>query len=109
MKTAGAADWRAFWSVPPRDLVARPGPEKLSQAFASNSSSEGEGLIGGQAAANSPPDGYTFLVAAATSIIMVLLGRFPMIIRVSKPWGGSATSYVASWFTPQRVRRHSRR
>jgi tripartite-type tricarboxylate transporter receptor subunit TctC len=33
------------------------------------------GLIGTKAAAKSPPDGYTFLVAAATSIVTVPLLR----------------------------------
>jgi tripartite-type tricarboxylate transporter receptor subunit TctC len=61
------------------DLVARPWAEKLSQAFRQQFIIENRGgasgLIGAEAAAKSPPDGYTFLVAAATSVITVPLLR----------------------------------
>ena len=61
------------------DLVARPWAEKLSQAFGQQFVIENRGgasgLIGAEAAAKSPGDGYTFLVAAATSVITVPLLR----------------------------------
>src|SRR4051812_13490241 len=61
------------------DLVARPWADKLSQAFRQQFIIENRGgasgLIGAEAAAKSPPDGYTFLVAAATSVITVPLLR----------------------------------
>jgi len=95
------------------DLVARPWAEKLSQAFRQQFIVENRGgasgLIGAEAAAKSPPDGYTFLVAAATSVITVpLLCKVPYDHTVSKLWGGSATSFATSWITPQSVRRHSK-
>jgi tripartite-type tricarboxylate transporter receptor subunit TctC len=61
------------------DLVARPWADKLSQAFRQQFIVENRGgasgLIGAEAAAKSAPDGYTFLVAAATSVITVPLLR----------------------------------
>ena len=61
------------------DLVARPWAEKLSQAFGQQFIIENRGgasgLIGTEAVAKSAPDGYTFLVAAATSVITVPLLR----------------------------------
>ena len=61
------------------NLVARPWADKLSQAFRQQFIIENRGgasgLIGAEAAAKSPPDGYTFLVAAATSVITVPLLR----------------------------------
>ncbi len=61
------------------DLVARPWADKLSQAFGQQFIIENRGgasgLIGAEAAAKSAPDGYTFLVAAATSVITVPLLR----------------------------------
>ena len=61
------------------DLVARPWAEKLSQAFGQQFVIENRGgasgLIGAEAVAKAPGDGYTFLVAAATSVITVPLLR----------------------------------
>ncbi len=61
------------------DLVARPWAEKLSQAFGQQFIIENRGgasgLIGAEAAAKATPDGYTYLVAAATSVITVPLLR----------------------------------
>ena len=61
------------------DLVARPWAEKLSQAFGQQFVIENRGgasgLIGTEAVAKAPGDGYTFLVAAATSVITVPLLR----------------------------------
>lgn len=61
------------------DLVARPWAEKLSEAFGQQFVVENRGgasgLIGAEAAAKAPADGYTYLVAAATSVITVPLLR----------------------------------
>src|SRR6185436_603332 len=61
------------------DAIGRPWADKLSQAFGQQFVIENRGgasgLIGAEAAAKSPPDGYTFLVAAATSVITVPLLR----------------------------------
>ncbi len=61
------------------DLVARPWAEKLGQAFGQQFVVENRGgasgLIGAEAAAKATPDGYTFLVAAATAVITVPLLR----------------------------------
>ena len=61
------------------DLVARPWAEKLSQAFGQQFIVENRGgasgLIGTEATAKAAPDGYTFLVGAATAIITVPLLR----------------------------------
>ena len=61
------------------DLVARPWAEKLSQAFSQQFVIENRGgasgLIGTEAVAKAAPDGYTFLVGAATAIITVPLLR----------------------------------
>jgi tripartite-type tricarboxylate transporter receptor subunit TctC len=96
------------------DLVARPWADKLSQAFRQQFIVENRGgasgLIGAEAAAKSAPDGSTFLVAAATSSSRChCCARSPMTIRAFKLWGGSVTSFAASWSTPQSVRRHSKR
>jgi len=61
------------------DLVARPWAEVLGKAFNQQFVIENRGgasgLIGTEAAAKAPGDGYTFLVAAATPIITVPLLR----------------------------------
>lgn len=61
------------------DLVARPWAEKLGQAFGQQFVIENRGgasgLIGTEAAAKAPGDGYTFLVAAATPVVTVPLLR----------------------------------
>jgi len=90
------------------DLVARPGAEKLSQAFRQQFIAENRGgasgLIGAQAVAKSPPDGYTVLAAASSIITVPLLrkapydhtnfqavGRLGDIVCRSQPSVGAAT------------------
>ncbi len=61
------------------DVLARPWAEKLTQAFGQQFVIENRGgasgLIGTEAAAKSPPDGYTFLFTGATTTVAIPLMR----------------------------------
>ena len=61
------------------DLVARPWAEALGKAFGQQFVIENRGgasgVIGAEAAAKAPPDGYTLLVSAATAVVTVPLLR----------------------------------
>ena len=61
------------------DLIGRPWAELLGQHFGQQFIVENRGgasgVIGTEAVAKAPPDGYTFLVAAATSVVTVPLLR----------------------------------
>ncbi len=61
------------------DVLARPWAEKLTQAFGQQFVVENRGgasgIIGTEAAAKSPPDGYTFLFTGSTTTIAIPLMR----------------------------------
>ncbi|MGE0765377.1 MAG: Bug family tripartite tricarboxylate transporter substrate binding protein [Hyphomicrobiaceae bacterium] len=61
------------------DLVARPWAEKLTEAFGQQFVVENRGgasgMIGTEAVAKAPPDGYTYLVSTTTSFITLPLLR----------------------------------
>ena len=61
------------------DLVARPWAEKLTQAFGQQFVVENRGgasgMIGAEAVAKSPADGYTYLLGTATAIVTLPLLR----------------------------------
>ena len=64
------------------DLVARPWAEKLTEAFGQQFVIENRGgasgMIGAEAVAKAPADGYTFLLATSTAIVTL-----PMLRKVS--------------------------
>ena len=57
------------------DLIGRPWAEKLTQAFGQQFVIENRGgaggMIGTEAAAKSPPDGYTFLLNPAATVTVI--------------------------------------
>jgi len=61
------------------DLVARPWAEKLTEAFGQQFVVENRGgasgMIGTEAVAKAPPDGYTYLVSTTTSLVTLPLLR----------------------------------
>ncbi len=72
------------------DLVARPWAEKLGQAFGQQFVIENRGgasgIIGAEAAAKSPPDGYTFFFSSNTATVSLpLLRKIPYDAKAFVP------------------------
>lgn len=74
------------------DLVARPWAQKLGQAFGQQFVIENRGgasgIIGAEAAAKSPPDGYTFFFSSNTATVTLpLLRKTPYNAKSFEPVG----------------------
>ncbi len=74
------------------DLVARPWAQKLGQAFGQQFVIENRGgasgIIGAEAAAKSPPDGYTFFFSSNTATVTLpLLRKTPYDAKSFEPVG----------------------
>jgi len=72
------------------DLVARPWADKLSQAFGQQFVVENRGgasgMIGAEAVAKSPPDGYTFIITSNTvTVNLPLLRKTPYEAKQFEP------------------------